>query len=703
MQRGLIFIGLLALLAALGAGAPNTRPSTLPAGTIGPTAADRALADYFRHETAAIAQRCLSDIRTLDDWKARREEYRRQLAEMLGLWPMPVRTELNARVTAKTDQAEFMVERFYFQSMPHLYVTADLYVPKGLKAPAPAVLYVCGHSEVKKNNISYGGKVDYQKHGAWFARNGYVCLVIDTIQFGEIEGIHHGTYDHGMWWWQSRGYTPAGVEAWNGMRALDYLATRPEVDMTRVGMTGRSGGGAYTWWVAALDDRVKVAAPVAGITDLRNHVVDGCVEGHCDCMYMVNTYRWDFPLVAALVAPRPLLICNSDKDTIFPLDGVYRLHQKVRRIYQLYGADNNLGLIITEGPHKDTQELQVPVFRWFNRFLKGEQGLVDKVAVDFFQPPQLRVFEELPEEQVNTTIQETFVPKAPPPAIPGSSEDWARQRDAWVAALKEKTFGGWPEAPGPLDVRQAFSVRRDDVNLRAYDFASQHDVVLRLFVAGAGDQPPKQIVLSVLDEDDWRRWSSRMSVGFEKELEGESPPPDPDGFEKLVRELRSGGEAMAWIAPRGIGLTRWNPDPKKQTQIRRRFALLGQTLDGMRVYDVRRAIQAVRSIEDLSSVPLRLRGRGRMAGVVLYASLFEPKIERLELADLPKSHRQGPDLLNVLKTLDIPATVAMAAERCEVLISEENSSDWQYPRTVAANLGWGADRVQTRDAPIDEN
>ena len=148
---------------------------------------------------------------------------------------------------------------------------------------------------VKTNGVSYGNKIVYQHHGAWFARNGYVCLIIDTIELGEIEGDHHGTAPRGMWWWNSRGYTPAGVEAWNCIRALDYLETRPEVDKTRFGVTGRSGGGAYSWWIAALDERIKVAAPVAGITDLQNHVVDGAVEGHCDCMFMVNTYRWDYP------------------------------------------------------------------------------------------------------------------------------------------------------------------------------------------------------------------------------------------------------------------------------------------------------------------------------------------------------------------------------------------------------------------------
>src|SRR5204863_781790 len=189
-------------------------------------------------------------------------------------------------------------------------------------------------------------------------------------------GLHHGTYREGMWWWNSRGYTPAGVEAWNCIRALDYLGTRPEVDTNRFGATGRSGGGAYSWWIAALDDRIKAAAPVAGITDLHNHVVDGTVEGHCDCMFMVNTYRCDYPQVAALVAPRPLLVVNTDADSIFPLDGVVRTHTHLRRIYSLLHAPEMVGLVIGPGPHKDTQDLQLPVFRWFNRHLKGSDPLV---------------------------------------------------------------------------------------------------------------------------------------------------------------------------------------------------------------------------------------------------------------------------------------------------------------------------------------
>src|SRR5205807_6149207 len=129
------------------------------------------------------------------------------------------------------------------------------------------------------------------------------------------------------------------------------------------------------------------------------------------------------PLVASLIAPRPMLISNSDKDAIFPLDGVERLHVKVREIYKLYKAQDKLGLLITEGPHKDTQDLQVPAFRWFNRFLKNDTAaLKDAVATSAFQPPQLKVFppHELPTDQLNTKIQELSIPVAPLPSRPDS-------------------------------------------------------------------------------------------------------------------------------------------------------------------------------------------------------------------------------------------------------------------------------------------
>ena len=695
-QQGVVMHSSKTLAVILATGLVISVGATVAHGdaTAKTSAGDRMIRAYFANETRKLADSCLAKVKTLEDWTSQREKYRRQLAEMLGLEPQPDRTPLHAVVTGKVDHEDFVVEKLHFQSRPRLYVTANLYVPKELAEPVPAILYVCGHSLAKQDGVSFGNKTKYQHHAAWFARHGYVCLVLDTLQLGEIEAVHHGTYRENMWWWNSRGYTPAGVEAWNAIRALDYLETRSEVDAERIGMTGRSGGGATTWWVAALDERVKVAVPVAGITNLKNHVVDGCVEGHCDCMYVVNTYRWDYGQVAALVAPRPLLLSNTDQDRIFPLDGVLDVYHHVRRVYDLHGKADQLGLHIAAGPHADTQPLQVHAFGWFNHFFKGDDGPIHKAAERFFELEPLKVFDELPTDERNTRVHETFTERAEVPAVPKTMNDWKLLSSSWRRELCEKTFAGWPDKSngkdGGLTLRPAFEARTGDVRLAAYDFDSQDEITLRLYLLQSADTSAHEIesvVLHVLDEPGWNGFLGAMQVDFPDEITIDSDrAPDAERYEQMKQKMAAEKLAFAYIAPRGIGPTAW--DPADDKHIRRRFMLLGQTLGGMRVWDVRRAIQAVRAVDDLSDTPLRLNAESHMAAVALYATLFEPQVDALDLYDLPRSHQQGPDFLNVLKVLDVPQTVAMVAEHSRVRIIQQGAAGWGFPLAVAKKLNW---------------
>jgi len=670
---------------------------------------DKMIADYFRAETARLAERTLADINTLDDWKAKRDTFRGQLFEMLSLDPLPPKTDLKAKTTGTVEHEDFTVENVHFQSSPGLYVTGNLYIPKQSRiakrklvdekdaktadkdeSPYPTILYVCGHGGVKKNGVSYGNKTYYTHHGSWFARHGYVCLMIDSLQLGEIEGIHHGTYRYGMWWWLNRGYTPAGVEAWNCIRALDYLETRKEVDKTRMGVTGRSGGGAYSWWIAALDDRIKVAVPGAGITDLTNHVVDGVVEGHCDCMYMHNTYRWDYAQVAALVAPRPLLISNTDKDTIFPLDGVVRLHAKVAKIYKLHDAEKNLGLNIVEGPHKDSQELQLGSFVWFDRYLKGGDRVVEVPAVKITTPEQLRVFEKLPEDQRNTKIQEEFVATAKACEPAKDKAEFEAQREVWMKALREQVFAGWPSEAeaGGMNVKLISSMPGKDENsglrFNLVTFDSQATVPLELELVSRREAKKLDVlILHVLDDHAWEQ--SAIDAETRKLL--------------LANDV-----AIARFCPRGVGPTAWDQSEKKQTQHRRRFMLLGQTLDGMQVWDIRRAVQALREVVipgpvSLKSVPLTLRGERVMSGNVLYASLFEDGINLVELKHLKPTHREGPIYMNISRHLEIPQAAAMAASRVPLKLEMALDGDWSYFTATAKNLGWDAKRASITIAP----
>jgi dienelactone hydrolase len=671
-----------------------------------PTVADRALAAYFAAEVRQIADTCLADVHTLADWQAQREERRRQLFDMLGLWPLPARTPLQPVVTGTVEHDAFTVEKLHFQSLPGLYVTANFYLPKERSGPVPAILYVCGHAMVKTNNVSCGNKTAYQHHGAWFARHGYACLTLDTLQLGEIEGDHHGTHRLGQWWWNSRGYTPAGVEAWNCIRALDYLETRPEVDARRVGMTGRSGGGSYSWTAAALDERIQAAAPVAGITDLHNHVVDGAVEGHCDCMFFLNAYRWDFALNAALLAPRPLLLVNTDTDSIFPLDGVLRVHAETRRIYRLYDADAKLGLVISPGGHRDTQDLQVPVFRWFNQHLKGEDPLLTQAASKWSDPLPLRVFDTLPADQRNTRIQREFVPVAAPPSLTSEAE-----RAAVREQLRERVFGGWPQDPAasasPLGASPAVqaTATHDGLELRVIAFESQPHVPLTLYALSGGSHREGLTELRVVDTAGWLNAALMFAAGFGEAVPAGVPAAEPDAeareeFAALKTRLLGQGGSVVWFAPRGLGPGVWSGDERKQTHIRRRFMLLGQTLDGMRVWDIRQALAAWRRWTPHGREAPVLSAQGGMAVNALYAALFEPRDSlRLELRDLPASHEPSlpggaaveptpsgaaatavgpkdspaadaacPDYLNVLRVLDVPQALAWARTHCPVTV-----------------------------------
>jgi hypothetical protein len=433
------------------------------------------------------------------------------------------------------------------------------------------------------------------------------------------------------------------VEVWNSMRSLDYLSTRPEVDTNRFAITGRSGGGAYSWFTAAMDERIKCAAPVAGITDLENHVVDGAVEGHCDCMFMVNSHRWDFPQVGALIAPRPLLFGNTDADTIFPLDGVVRTHAKIRRIYELLRADEKLGLAITAGGHKDTQEIQLPVMRWFNQHLRNTNVLVENAATKLFTPEQLKVFKQLPSDAINTNIHFSFVAAANAEA-PASKGAWLAQREKRLDDLRAKTFRAWNANANPPKLENHapnYSARIGDSTLllHARDGLTPTQIVLRVWFTAKRQADPR-----------FTSAGSRLlpsELAFDVHMEPE----------------------------------------KKQVQLRRRHMLLGQTEDSARVGEIVRAIQAIRASTQFAKLPIRLEADGHVAVNALYASLFAP-VDELILTRLPKSHMDGPDYLNVLRVLDIPQALGMASERCRVQLRETNAADWAEPMAIAKKLGW---------------
>jgi hypothetical protein len=623
---------------------------------------------YFRGQVKQIADNCLNDLTTKEAWEKRRPELRKQFLEMVGLWPLPARTDLKATITGKVEGDGYTVEKLHFQSMPGLYVTANFYLPKSDKPlkGLPTILYVCGHGNVVEDKVSYGSKCWYQYHPAWFARNGYACIILDTLELGEIPGEHHGTYKLNQWWWQTRGYTPAGVELWNAMRALDYLETRPEVDAKKIGVTGRSGGGATSWWLVAGDDRPACYAPIAGIVDLQSHLCEGgvgerlkkgVIAGHCDCMFMVNKYRWDFPMVAALAAPRPVLLGNSDVDEIFPVAGYRRLADKVSKVYALYDKEgaNKFQLLETKGPHKDTPELRHGINAWMNRYLKGQPNLpIDDELPAKLKPQDLKVFAKLPEDAINANIQELFIKPVVielPKSVEVAKAWWPQKQKELMKGLETECFAGWSkEEWKPFSMIVAIGISGKSL-FRSCTFTSETDVILFMDITHtSGAAPEKGIIL--------------MLPTVNRSLE------TTNNFHNVSTVYR------------GMLRDQWaKPGSPEDVHIRRRFALIGQTLDGQRVWDVRRTIQAIRAQEPYKTLPIRIHAKGEAAGIALYAALFE-NVDELVLEDLPTSHWDGPIFLNVAKVLDMPQAVALAASKVKSVHlrvkTEKEKAAWEW-------------------------
>ena len=344
-----------------------------------------------------------------------------------------------------------------------------------------------------------------------------------------------------------------------------------------------------------------------------------------------------------------------------------RIHETVSRIYKLNDATSKLGLVIAPGPHDEVPELRLAVLRWFNRHLKGvEKETEAPIVVDagkFFTPEQLRVFSTLPADAINTNIADTFVP-FPKPEMRTSEE--------LCVALREKVFAGWPAEDLSLEPKQTLAVERDGLRLSAWDFSSQPRVTLRIYlVEDTAMKEAGAVQLQVLNENSSPMWLHDLRSGFGVPLADE--PADTSRIANIVSPLvslkarvKSSGASLAWFAPRGVGLTAFSGDERARTKIRRRFMLLGQTLDGMRVWDIRRAVQMIHFVREGDVARVEVQASGDMAVNSLYAALYEPTVRHLNLQGLPQSPLPGPDYLGELRVVDLPQVLAAVGDKVEL-------------------------------------
>jgi hypothetical protein len=508
--------------------------------------------------------------------------------------------------------------------------------------------------------------------------------MVDTLQLGEIAAIHHGTYNLNRWWWHSRGYTPAGVEAWNGVRGIDYLLSRHDVDPQQIAVTGISGGGAATFWVAAADERVKVAIPVSGMADLDSYVPNRVINGHCDCMFLYNRFQWPWTRIAGLVAPRPMLFVNSDDDAIFPMDANERISNRLERLYSLYGEGDRFDTVVSVGGHAYRKDLREGIFGFLNAHLKGDARPVTDTEIDVVSEgrdpgpypipiEKLRVFPtdaDIPADELNTKIDEYFVPLATAPA-PGG--DFAAWKESLRKDLRRVSFAYFPE-------KIAAAKRLADVKPGTNALESETGIEFHVHTGGPGNPNPTSVLLVVLNEDE----------------AGKSPD--------WLNLVESSGMNIALCEPRGIGQTRWTRK-NGPNYVERSHALLGRTVDAGRVYDV---IAAAKYLAGPDS-PVSPRGRGaggegaksepalkvHVAGkgpaglIAAYAAALDDSIAGVSIVSPSASHMDAaaPQFLNVLRVCDVPDALGLIAPRPLTLIDADADD---FKRTAAAYEAAGA-------------
>ncbi len=286
------------------------------------------------------------------EWQARLRQL--ALAAVGGLPPGD--TPLAPEVVGRLAGDGFDVEKVVFQSLPRVYVTANLYVPRGLAGPTGAVLFLCGHAEEAKTYPLY------QAVCQRLARNGLVALAVDPLGQGERKSyldaagrelVRWGTAEHSyaglQCWWL--GHSVARYFVHDARRAVDYLLTRPEVDPVRIGITGNSGGGTQATWMMLLEPRLAAAAPGTFVTSRRDYLWTGQAQDAEQIVPGGTAAGLDHEDYLIAMAPRPVLVLAVDYD-FFNVEGTVATVERARRVYRLLGHEDHIGLARARSTHE---------------------------------------------------------------------------------------------------------------------------------------------------------------------------------------------------------------------------------------------------------------------------------------------------------------------------------------------------------------
>lgn len=534
-------------------------------------------------------------IRTGEQLSAIQDSLRKTFRKLLGGLPERIGAP-PSRELGRIDGGDYSVDKLVFESFPGYFVPALLYLPKERKGPLPGVLSPCGHSTNGK------AAEPYQTLHDNLARKGFAILTYDPVGQGERsqfwdEGGHksrfnlscgeHAVIGNAL---ELLGTNFARYRIHDGLRALDYLASRPEVDPNRLGCVGNSGGGNLTAYLAALEPRIAAAAPCCYITTLPRRMAnriqeDPSSDPEQDIPGFVSE-GIDHAGLLALCAPRPTLIGTATLD-FFPIEGARESFAEARKLYAISDAADRVAMVESQGKHGLSRTLREAVYAWFGRWLAGRQDPEFARELPFKPRPDAEI-QVCERGQVGLSLRSR-------PLLPLAFEEFQRRPRSPRRPLGELL------GVDPGQARPKFSI-----------VGPERAVADVLIVCVNGNEAP-----------DWGK-----EIGF-------------------ARALSAAGVRLAIVEPRGVGPRRvglevkghdyTDPISGVEANLAYNAFLVGRNLLGLRVSDVLAAIKSLRSSSGAKR--LVLCGSGDAALVAVLAAALDQSVDRVAVEGLLMSFK----------------------------------------------------------------
>ncbi len=604
-------------------------------------------------------------VRTKADAEGYVREVRAKIAESFGAFP--AKTPLNARTTRTVERDAYTIENVIFESRPGFPVTANLYVPKGRPLPLPGVVGTCGHSANGKAAEAY------QAFAQGLARQGYVVLIFDPI--GQGERLQHVTEElkprHGV---GVREHLHVGNQqflvgeffgawrAWDGIRALDYLLSRPEVDPKRVGVTGNSGGGTEATWLCGVEPRWTMAAPSCFVTTFRRNLENELPADTEQCPPRALALGLDHSDFVAAMAPKPVIVLDQEKD-YFDARGVEEAYARLRALYGLLGQEAAVEMFLGPDYHGFSRPVREAMYRKFNAVTRNPHATAAEPALTIEKDevlwctPRGQVGEAKPR-----TVQVFTREAAQALAKQRGRVDGAALEQAMRAVLKLPAREGVPEY---RILRPSSGRRYPKRHAGTYAVETEADIqalVYRLADEPLMSRPPRGLKRAVL-------YVAHQSADAELREDAwlaELIRTEPDAA-IFACDVRGVGESQ----PTTTGAAAQDPYGPDYF-----YAVHGLMLDapmpGQRTHDLLRLVDWLKSCGH-TEVHLVAKGWGAIPGT--FAAVLAPEIVQVTLRHAPTSYGDMAEaddyawplsalLPDVLRHFDLPDCYrALAAKR----------------------------------------